>query len=106
MKTDKPLISLMREKKDRRSKLNNIINDTGDIITKTMLKHRVNFFSNKINFSISLKDTKPTQEETKLNLNRPISIRNKWISKRLKPPPHNSSDDLTGRNFTKYLKKK
>lgn len=37
--TDKPLISLMREKKRQKVQINNIRNETGDIITKTILKY-------------------------------------------------------------------
>ena len=39
--TDKPLISLMRKEKKKRQKvqINNIRNETGDIITKTILKY-------------------------------------------------------------------
>ena len=85
--TDSPLINQFDERKKNKERqkvqINNIRNETGDIITKTILKYyekkqenimsKFFFLTKSISF---LKNTSPLKKK-QINLNRPLSIRKK-----------------------------
>ena len=85
--TDSPLINQFDERKKNKERqkvqINNIRNETGDIITKTILKYyekkqenimsKFFFLTKSISF---LKNTRPLKKK-QINLNRPLSIRKK-----------------------------
>ena len=85
--TDSPLFNQFDERKKNKERqkvqINNIRNETGDIITKTILKYyekkqenimsKFFFLTKSISF---LKNTRPLKKK-QINLNRPLSIRKK-----------------------------
>ena len=85
--TDSPLFNQFDERKKNKERqkvqINNIRNETGDIITKKILKYyekkqetimsKFFFLTKSISF---LKNTRPLKKK-QINLNRPLSIRKK-----------------------------
>ena len=85
--TDSPLFNQFDERKKNKERqkvqINNIRNETGDIITKTILKYyekkqenimsKFFFLTKSISF---LKNTRPLKKK-QINLKRPLSIRKK-----------------------------